>query len=231
MTYEMTDKVKAIINFVAAVYQLEPGDIPRGTHRAARTTHAQQARDAACWLINSCTNISAFYIAEIIGYSEARHVMIRIDKCIERRRRGIDKYAQLFDEYAKCINDYEKHNEKHFEAKALKVTPQYSESLELRVATKVTKLVCETFSVKKYDLFSTNREYSLIRARFALAWILRTVYRYTLQSIGNYMEKDHSTVINAIQQFNNMIEQNKRSHNSDVQINIILEYANRIKQQ
>lgn len=223
----MTDKVKAIVCFVAAVYQLDPGDIPRGTHKAARTVRAQQARDTACWLINVCTNLSSVDIASALRYNESRQVLLRIDACIERRRRGEDIYSRLFDEYVRIACG----KERQIEAAALHETPQYADKLVVKVAKRLVELVCQTFDVRKDDLFSKKREYHLIRARFALIWMLRTAHRYTLQSIGEYMDKDHSTIINAIQQFNNMIEQNKRSGYRDTKINVIIEYANRIKQQ
>lgn len=202
-------------------------DIHRGTHHASKTTKAQRARDAACWLINVCTNISTLDIARILGYNDSRYVLMRIDCHIDRRKRGEDKYAKLFDEFVKCISD----DSKKCEAIALHVSPQYTDKVKLDVAKRVTEFVCDTFGVSKDDLFSKSREYYLIPARFALAWILRNVHKYTMKSIGEYMIKDHSTVVNAIQQFNNMIEQNKWGGNRDTKINIIIEYANRIKQQ
>lgn len=65
------------------------------------------------------------------------------------------------------------------------------------------------FGVDKADLFSSNRTFRVAEARQALAWALRQ-NNWTLESIGDFLHRDHTTIIYAIKVVERKAERNAR---------------------
>jgi chromosomal replication initiator protein len=75
---------------------------------------------------------------------------------------------------------------------------------EIRIQT-VAFVVCEELKVKLKDITGKTRKRPAVVARFTAISIIRE-YGITLQSIGNYFNRDHTSVIHACKEVGNMLE-------------------------
>lgn len=58
------------------------------------------------------------------------------------------------------------------------------------------------------DIGSKSRQFKFLIPRYAYCHIAHKVYGYSLKMVGDLINRDHTTVINACEEFKNMREQN-----------------------
>lgn len=66
-------------------------------------------------------------------------------------------------------------------------------------ADEIMKMVAETFNMKVMDLKSKTRTLPLVKARQAAMYLIRSHLERSVTDIGRLFNKDHSTVINALE--------------------------------
>lgn len=76
-------------------------------------------------------------------------------------------------------------------------------------ADQLTDTAALLFGVSRADLFSTSRVIRIAEARMALAWALRK-QEWSLEAIGAYLKRDHTTIIYAIARIERRAELNPR---------------------
>lgn len=70
----------------------------------------------------------------------------------------------------------------------------------------ILSAVGQATDVVIYDILSQSRKFEIVSARHLFCYVAYIHNRYTLSSIGLFINRDHSTVINAVQQFENYLE-------------------------
>ena len=58
--------------------------------------------------------------------------------------------------------------------------------------------VCEHFEISKTKLTSSTRKQEIVKAREIVAYILRVEYKMTLQSVGDILNRNHSSIIHIV---------------------------------
>ena len=64
------------------------------------------------------------------------------------------------------------------------------------------KFCCLEFNTNWYDVVSGNRARLQSATRHTYMYLLRTYFKFSLESIGTELGKDHTSVINAIKKIN-----------------------------
>lgn len=90
----------------------------------------------------------------------------------------------------------------------------------------IIDFVCETFDVHKQHLHTARKMRGVLHfmtVRQVCFYMLHRFTSLTLQSIGNYFEKDHATVLHAVKCVNIMKElKDKKYYKSIVMIEFVL---------
>jgi len=72
--------------------------------------------------------------------------------------------------------------------------------------TDILRAVSETTLIKQTDIRGRSRDAATVNARFMYCWIARHQGPFTFKQIGDTLSRDHSTVINAVNAFQNRID-------------------------
>ena len=81
---------------------------------------------------------------------------------------------------------------------------EQSKSLQFSLSKdEVLKIISEERFVTVEDILSRSRKTEYVIARHMYCSILKKYYGYTLKKIGSIINRDHTSVIHSIQQFNN----------------------------
>jgi chromosomal replication initiator protein len=73
----------------------------------------------------------------------------------------------------------------------------------------IVEIVCTFFEVKKEDIFKKCRKQCFTIPRYCVMYFYRYELNLSLKSIGMEFQRDHSTVINAIQIIKDMLDTDK----------------------
>lgn len=67
----------------------------------------------------------------------------------------------------------------------------------------ILKSVSETSGVSVEDILSRTRKLEIVDARHIFCGIARDHHQYTLKTIGNFLNRDHTTAMHAVKNFHN----------------------------
>jgi chromosomal replication initiation ATPase DnaA len=73
----------------------------------------------------------------------------------------------------------------------------------------IIDIVCQFFEVSKHDIFKKCRKQCFTIPRYCVMYFFKYELKLSYKSIGMEFQRDHSTVINAVQVINDMIEYDK----------------------
>lgn len=71
---------------------------------------------------------------------------------------------------------------------------------------RITRACCEAMGVDYEKVFSRTRHAEYVIARQLSAMIIRQQLRASFQSIGNFFDRDHCTIIHSIHRINNGLD-------------------------
>lgn len=92
--------------------------------------------------------------------------------------------------------------------KALKDEPNKNVDL-----TKLIEQFEKSYNISRFILFSKSRNSELANIRFIFAYRAYTIEKATFKCIGKFMNRDHSSVIYAVDQYRNLFETDKAFRN------------------
>lgn len=75
------------------------------------------------------------------------------------------------------------------------------ETRDAQRAKEVMRAVCEYQGVDEQHLIGPKRARKLVEARQTIAWILHRKLGYTLKAVGEFLSRDHSTVMDGVHRF------------------------------
>ena len=70
----------------------------------------------------------------------------------------------------------------------------------------ILSIVAQLTDVLQQDILGRSRETEIINARHLFCYISYIHNRYSLKKIGEFLNRDHSTVINSIKQYQNYLD-------------------------
>lgn len=70
----------------------------------------------------------------------------------------------------------------------------------------INREVLRSFSISSKDTRGKSRKKEILFARYAGMYIARYHLEMSLERIGNYFNRDHTTVMNALKKTNNLLE-------------------------
>ena len=76
----------------------------------------------------------------------------------------------------------------------------------MKTSDHVTKIAAKVFCVPVEAVMSRSRERGIKEARFCAMWMLYRICKLTYKHIGRHYGRDHSTVINACQTWDDLID-------------------------
>ena len=88
----------------------------------------------------------------------------------------------------------------------------------------ILEIISRQTNVSISDILSDRRFTEMVKARHIFCGILRMTYKFSLTHIGTLLQRDHTTIISAVKQFNNrkQLEENFRNvvENIELEINL-----------
>lgn len=72
--------------------------------------------------------------------------------------------------------------------------------IDTQPGRRVLAAVAKEFATSAPQILSARRDRGIVRARQALCYILRERLNWTLGEIGNFVNRDHTTVLYAVRQ-------------------------------
>lgn len=69
----------------------------------------------------------------------------------------------------------------------------------------ILEIVSEYFSISKEEILSNSREKRVVYPRHVITYLLRDVLGMSFKGIGNYLKKDHTTIIHSYERINVML--------------------------
>lgn len=82
-----------------------------------------------------------------------------------------------------------------------KMTPKQ----RLALCNEIIEKVCSYYAVTNEDIIGKSRCRDIIKARHMAIYIIRNKVKYKLKATGTLFNRDHTTVIHAIQNINNLL--------------------------
>lgn len=76
----------------------------------------------------------------------------------------------------------------------------------------ITEVVSEHLGIPKEDILSTSRRGEVARARQISMYLCRTMTDRSLENIGAYFNKDHSTIMHAVEKIKNNLSTDEELH-------------------
>ncbi|MCS7165496.1 MAG: chromosomal replication initiator protein DnaA [Candidatus Calescibacterium sp.] len=69
----------------------------------------------------------------------------------------------------------------------------------------ILEIVSEYFSISKEEILSNSREKRVVYPRHVITYLLRDVLGMSFKGIGNYLKKDHTTIMHSYERINVML--------------------------
>ena len=88
-------------------------------------------------------------------------------------------------------------------------TNHWSKILPDEIATKVLNATYEATGMNRALLLGKSRRRKVVNARHAAMWVLTEHLGYSSTQVGNALERDHTSVLHAINRIDRMIGENK----------------------
>jgi len=85
------------------------------------------------------------------------------------------------------------------ETELLKLTPSKTISID-----KIIRSTCDFFQVSLYDIKSKKRNKKIVNARQAAMYLSRDLTNFSTTEIGSYFNRDHTTIMHAVEKIENM---------------------------
>jgi len=78
----------------------------------------------------------------------------------------------------------------------------------------IIEMVAKEFNITKEEIISRSRKRIYVESRQIISYVLKTKYKITLASIGEYVGgRDHTSIIHYLQTFSNIYETDSRYRN------------------
>ena len=80
-----------------------------------------------------------------------------------------------------------------------------------QITSEILNLVTSIYDVSLGDIISRNRYMKTSEARFVIMYLLRTLTDYSLQEIGDIIQRDHATILYGVRKIDFFLEHNMLS--------------------
>jgi len=114
------------------------------------------------------------------------------------------KHTNLLNRQERMIAKYEKEISR---LKYLLTNPIQKEKVDVNLST-ILDAVCSSTNIIPHDILAQNRQRSISTARHLFCYIANIHYGYCFTVIGRFLSKDHSTVINSVNRYQNFLDCN-----------------------
>ena len=72
--------------------------------------------------------------------------------------------------------------------------------------TEILQKVCDASGIMPHDIISKNRKREIVIARQLFCYITIKYFNYTLKNVGNFLNRDHSTVIHSVNAYTDYLQ-------------------------
>jgi chromosomal replication initiation ATPase DnaA len=114
------------------------------------------------------------------------------------------KHTNLLKKHESTITKYEKEISR---LKYLLTNPIRKENVDINLNV-VLEAVCSATEVIPHDILAHNRQRPISTARHLFCYVAYKHYGYCLTVIGRFVNRDHSTVINSVNRYQNFLDCN-----------------------
>jgi chromosomal replication initiation ATPase DnaA len=114
------------------------------------------------------------------------------------------KHTSLLNSQQRMIAQYEKEIAR---LKYLLTKPIRKENEDVELTT-VLEAVSSATEIIPHDILAHNRKRTISTARHLFCYVAYKHYGYCLTVIGRFLNKDHSTVINSVNRYQNFLDCN-----------------------
>lgn len=85
-----------------------------------------------------------------------------------------------------------------------------------KTTLEIIEMICEQYSVTREQLKNQNRTKDLVFARHLCMYLLYNCVKLKLSQVGQVFNRDHTTVMNAIQKIEDYIETNSLNKREEI---------------